>query len=380
VGRVGRELVAYACGGLSDDHECVDYAEARTRLQLGMAVLVREGSTERNLDLILEGVVREGTYSHHLMFCTDDKHPDEIMEEGHIDFMVNRAIEIGLSPINAIQMATINSAKHFRIDHLVGSLSPGRWADVILADDINHIVAGDVFVRGQQVASNGKLTVKPPTANYPKWIYNTVEVKRGKDARDFALSADGEVTKVWAIDLFPDQIINKQISVELPIYDGVVSADISRDLLKLAVVERYGKNGNIGITFVKGFGLRQGALASSVAHDHHNIIVAGTNDSDMAACVSAIEEMQGGLSIAANGEILGALPLPIGGLLSARPVDEIIESLAYLNQIYRRLGGTLPAPYMTISFIGLPTVPELGLTDMGLVDVLNHKLISPFYD
>jgi adenine deaminase len=378
VGRVGKELVAYACGGLADDHECVDYAEARSRLQLGMAVLVREGSTERNLDLILEGVVREGTYSHHLMFCTDDKHPDEILEEGHIDFMVNRAIELGLHPINAIQMATINAAKHLRIEHLVGSLTPGRWADIILAEDIRHILPGDVYVKGRHVASNGKLTVPTPDADYPEWICETVKVKRGKKAQDFELRADGEVADIWAIDLYPDQIINNRISAKLPIYDGVVSPDVSSDILKLAVVERYGKNGNIGITFVKGFGLRQGALASSVAHDHHNIIVAGTNDADMAACVAAIEEMQGGFAIASGGEVLGTLALPIGGLLSEEPVEKIIESLEYLNQIYHQLGGTLPAPFMTISFIGLPTVPELGLTDMGLVDVLNHKLISSF--
>jgi len=378
VGRVGKELVAYACGGLADDHECIDYAEARSRLKLGMAVLIREGSTERNLDLILEGVVREGTYSHHLMFCTDDKHPDEILDEGHIDYMVNRAIELGISPINAVQMATVNAAKHFRIEHLVGSLTSGRWADFILVEDINHIVPGDVYVRGQHVANDGKLIVAPPEANYPEWIYQTVQVKRGKQARDFELPANVDVADVWAIDLYPDQIINNQISVKLPVYDGVVTTDIRNDLLKLAVVERYGKNGNIGITFVKGFGLRQGALASSVAHDHHNIIVAGTNDVDMAACVAAIEEMQGGFAIASGGEVLGTLPLPIGGLLSEEPVDEIIASLAYLNQIYRRLGGTLPAPFMTISFIGLPTVPELGLTDMGLVDVLSHKLISSF--
>jgi len=380
VGRVGKELVAYACGGLADDHECVDYQEALSRLKLGMAVLVREGSTERNLDLILEGVVREGTYSHHLMFCTDDKHPDEILEEGHIDFMVNRAIELGISSVNAIQMATLNAAKHFRIEHLVGSLSPGRWADIILADDIKHIVPGDVYVKGQHVASDGKLIVSTPNANYPEWIYKTVEVIRGKNAGDFELAADGDVADVWAIELYPDQIINNQITVELPVYDGVVAPDIRNDLLKLAVVERYGKNGNIGITFVKGFGLRQGALASSVAHDHHNIIVAGTNDVDMAACVEAIETMQGGFAIASGGEVLGTLPLPIGGLLSEEPVDEIIASLEYLNQTYHRLGGTLPAPFMTISFIGLPTVPELGLTDMGLVDVLSHKLISSFID
>jgi adenine deaminase len=154
--------------------------------------------------------------------------------------------------------------------------------------------------------------------------------------------------------------------------------DVSRDILKLAVVERHGKNGNIGITFVRGFGLQAGALASSVAHDHHNIIVAGTNDADMAACVQAIEEMQGGLAIASGGKVLGKLPLPIAGLMSAAPVETIIENLGEINAVYKKLGGTLPAPFMTISFIGLPTVPELGLTDKGLVDVLAHSLIGPF--
>ena len=379
VGRVGRELAAYACGGLSDDHECVDYAEALTRLQLGMDVLIREGSTERNLELILKGMVEDGFYtSPHLMFCTDDKHPDEILEEGHIDFMVNRAIELGVPPVTAIQMATINAAKHFRIEHLVGSLTPGRWADIILADDLGHIVPSDVYVKGQHVAQNGHLLVTPPSSDYPAWICQTVKVSRGKQAADFALAAEGEKAIVWVIDLYPDQIINKRIQAELPVANGTVMPDVSRDILKLAVVERHGKNGNIGVTFVRGFGLQNGALASSVAHDHHNIIVAGTNDADMVACVQAIEEMQGGLAIASSGEVLGELPLPIAGLMSDAPVETVIETLGEINGIYKKLGGTLPAPFMTISFIGLPTVPDLGLTDKGLVDVLAHKLIDSF--
>ncbi len=381
VGRVGRELVAYACGGLSDDHECVDYAEALTRLKLGMAVLIREGSTERNLELILKGMIAEGFYtSPHLMFCTDDKHPDEILEEGHIDFMVNRAVELGVPPVAAIQMATINAAKHFRIEHLVGSLSPARWADIILADDLQNIVPSDVFVKGEHVASNGKLIVTPPDSDYPEWIYHTVEVIRGKQPEDFKLSAPGDKADVWVIDLYPDQIINEKIRATLKVVDGVVLPDISRDILKLAVVERHGKNGNIGLTFVRGFGLKNGALASSVAHDHHNIVVAGTNDADMAACVRAVEEMQGGLAIASDGEVLGKLPLPIGGLMSAAPVEAVIENLEEVGSIYRELGGSLPAPFMTASFIGLPTVPQLGLTDKGLIDVLAHELISPFVE
>ncbi len=379
VGRVGKELVAYACGGLSDDHECVDYAEALTRLQLGMAVLIREGSTERNLDLILKGMVADGFIgSPHLMFCTDDKHPDEILEEGHIDFMVNRAIELGVPPVTAIQMATINSAKHFRIEHLVGSLTPARWADIILTEDLEHIVPSDVYFKGQHVASDGHLIVTPPESEYPEWVYETVDVTRGKQPEDFVLSVDGESAEVWVIDLYPDQIINEQIQAKLQVVDGVVMPDIERDILKLAVVERHGVNGNIGVTFVRGFGMKKGAIASSVAHDHHNIIVAGTNDADMAACVKAIEESQGGLAVAADGKVFEVLPLPVAGLMSEEPVSDVIENLEKINEIYHSLGGTLPAPFMTISFIGLPTVPKLGLTDMGLVDVLKHKLISPF--
>lgn len=378
VGRVGKELVAYACGGLADDHECVDYAEALTRLQLGMAVLIREGSTERNLDLILEGVIREGTYSHHFMFCTDDKHPDEILEEGHIDFMVNRAIELGLTPVQAIQMATLNAAKHFRIEHLVGSLSPARWADILLVEKLEQVKPEQVFFKGNQVVENGKYMGSPPKPAYPAWIFDTVKLSAGDKAADFILKHDQKKAHVWVIDLFPDQIINTRTEAELSVLNGAVQTDPDQDIIKLAVVERHGKNGNIGVSFVKGFGLKNGALASSIAHDHHNIIIAGTNDKDMALCAESINKMQGGFVIVSDGVVLGKLALPIGGLLSEEPVETIISGLEEINQIYHDLGGTLPAPFMTISFIGLPTVPDLGLSDLGLIDVMEHKLISSF--
>ncbi len=377
-GLTGRELVAYACGGLTDDHECVDYEDALARLRLGLSVAIREGSTERNLEPIIRGGVQAGLDTRHLMFCTDDKHPDDLLKEGHIDFMVNRAIALGIPPIQAIQMASSNAAQHFRIDHLLGSLTPGRWADLILADDLQCIVPNDVFVRGQQVAHAGQLCVSPPPAIYPEWIRHTVKVSRGKAAADFTLPAAGPTAEMWVIELYPDQIINEIGTATLPVVAGNVVADPTQDVLKLAVVERYGQNGGIGQTFVRGIGLQNGALASSVAHDHHNIIVAGTNEADMAACVQAIEAMQGGFAIAANGEVLGQLPLPIAGLLSDQPVAEIISELEKLTEISHGLGGKLPAPFMTISFISLPTVPELGLTDKGLLNVRQHALMSAF--
>ncbi len=379
-GLSGHELTAYVCGGLSDDHEAVDYEEAVARLRLGMPVLVRDGSTERNLEPIITGVVRDGLDTRHLMFCTDDKHPDDIRDEGHIDYLVNRAIELGLPPMQAIQMATLNAAEHFRVDHLLGSLSPGRWADVILAPSLDKIVPSHVFYQGALVAQAGKLVVKPPVPDYPDWIHQTVTIRRGKQDADFVLKTDRTVADVHVIELYPDQIINKIGQARLPVIDGAVLPDIAQDVLKLAVVERHGKNGNIGIAFVRGFGLKRGALASSVAHDHHNIIVAGTNDADMAACVRAIEDMQGGLAVASAGVVLERLPLPVGGLLSEAPVRDVIAQLEHITAIAHELGCTLPAPFMTISFISLPTVPELGLTDRGLVNVRDHALMSLFVD
>jgi adenine deaminase len=379
-GLAGRELTAYVCGGLSDDHEAVDYDEAVARLRLGMPVLVRDGSTERNLEPIISGVVRDGLDTRHLMFCTDDKHPDDIRDEGHIDYLVNQAIALGLPAVQAIQMATLNAAAHFRVDHLLGSLSPGRSADVILAPSLDKIVPSHVFYQGQLVAQAGQLVVEPPEPTYPDWIRQTVTALRGKTGTDFVVKTGRPVADVRVIELYPDQIINEIGQARLPVVDGVVLPDVAQDVLKLAVVERHGKNGNIGIAFVRGFGLKRGALASSVAHDHHNIIVAGTEDTDMAACVRAIEKMQGGLAVADGGVVLGRLPLPIGGLLSEAPVHDVIAQLEHITAIAHDLGCTLPAPFMTISFISLPTVPELGLTDMGLVNVRDHALMSVFVD
>lgn len=379
-GLSGRDLEAYACGGLADDHEGVDYADALERLRLGMWVMVREGSTERNLDLILEGVLWDGMETRHLITCTDDKHPDDILEEGHIDFMVNRAIALGMPPVQAIQMATLNPAEHFHIDHLVGSLSPGRWADILLVDSLQNVTPDEVYFKGRLAAQDGRLVAPIPAVEYPEWFTHTVRVTRGREEADFALPAPGSTARVRVIELYPDQIINQAGEARLPVVAGCVVADPGQDVLKLSVVERYGKNGNIGTAFVRGFGLQRGALASSVAHDHHNIIVVGTNDADMAACVRAIEALQGGLALAVDGQVVDVLPLPLGGLMNPAPVDEIIARLKHLTHLSHELGGKLPAPFMTISFISLPTVPELGLTDKGLVHVRDHQIISTFIE
>ena len=377
-GLTREKLVAYACGRIADDHECITYEEAKERLALGMCVLVREGSTERNLEALIGGLVKENAATHHWMMCTDDKHPDDIAKEGHIDHMVRKAISAGLEPIKAIQMATINAAVHFRVEHILGSLSPGRWADIILASDLHDLHPEFVFYKGELVAELGSLTTELKPHPFPKWLQHTVKITRGGSATDFQLEGGIERVNARVIHIFPDQIVNEGKTALLEVLNGNIQTAPERDILKLAVVERYGKNGNIGMTFVNGFGLKQGAIASTVSHDHHNIVIAGVDDISMACCVRAIERMQGGWVVCNGNEVLEELPLPIGGLLSDQSAEAVIRSLGKMNEAAWGLGCSLPAPFMTLSFISLPTVPELGLTDMGLIDVNEHKIISPF--
>jgi adenine deaminase len=373
------KLAAYACARIADDHECISYEEAKERLALGMNILVREGSTERNLVALVRGLVLEKADTHCWMMCTDDKHPDDIAREGHIDHMLRKAISMGLDPIKAIQMATINAAVHFRKEHLIGSLSPGRWADILLTRDLHDLRAEYVFFKGELVAENGKLVKKIKTERFPRWLQHTVKITRGMSAEDFKLKVAGLRVNARVIKIFPDQIVNQEKAAVLEVIEGNVQADPEKDILKLAVVERYGKNGNIGMTFVSGFGLKRGAMASSVSHDHHNIVVVGVDEASMAGCVRAIERMQGGLVACDGEEVLAELALPIAGLLSDQKAERVIHSLKGLNEAAWSMGCNLPAPFMTLSFISLPTVPELGLTDMGLIDVIQHKIISPVF-
>lgn len=375
IGRLGQELNVYASSGISDDHECVNADEMLARLQVGMKVLIREGSSERNVDELIKGVLERGLRTDNLMFCTDDKHAREIQQEGHINYNVARAISLGLEPMDALQMATVNAARHFRLEDEIGSITPGRLADILLVDDIREMKPAVVIFEGKVVAQEGRLLEECPVAAYPDWIKHTVTLKRPLTEASFRISASSESATVNVIDMIPRQIINHRAAEIMPVQDGCITADVSRDLLKLAVVERYGKNGNIGVGIVRGFRLREGALAYSMSHDHHNIVVVGTNDADMAAAVNEVARLNGGLCAVRGGTILSSMELPIGGLMSEKSADEVMEQLDVLNRDARSLGCEMDAPFMSLSFVSLPTVPDLGLTDMGLVDVLSHKLI-----
>ena len=378
IGRLGQELNVYASSGISDDHECVTAQEMIERLRVGMKVFIREGSSERNVEALVKGILEHNLDTDNLMFCTDDKHAREIQQEGHINYNVAKAVKLGLDPLHAIEMATVNAAKHFRMEDEIGSITPGRLADILIVDKLEEMKPELVIFEGNVVAKEGSLVQECKVEEYPDWIKDTVTLKNPvTDASFRAVSKmENGITKVHVIDLITAQIINNREIKELEVKDGEILPDLKNDILKLAVVERYGKNGNVGIGFVHGFGLKTGALAYSMSHDHHNIVVVGTNDADMAVAVNEVARLHGGLAIANNGEVINSMALPIGGLMSEKTADEVMEKMDTMNAEVKKLGCDMSAPFMTLSFISLPTVPELGLTDMGLVDVLEHKLID----
>ena len=370
------DLNVYATAHLADDHECVTPEELQNRLRVGMAVMIREGSSERNAKTLLDGVVAAALPTDSLMFCTDDKHVQDIAKEGHISFNVQLAVDAGMDPLKAIKMATLNGARHFHLEHEIGSLAPGRYADIVLTGDLKRIRPTRVYKSGRLVAENGsRISPYKPKA-YPDHLFETVILPPGLSEQSFALKAEGDKATCRVIRLIENQIINKGERVSMPVTRGEVKADAAQDILKIAVVERYGKNGQVGLSFVRGFGLKTGAMASSVSHDHHNIVVVGTNDRDMLLACRQIESMQGGFALACEGRVMASVALPLAGLMSMKPAEAVIAGMAALNRAAAEAGCRLDAPFMTLSFVSLPTVPELGLTDLGLVDVLSHQLID----
>ncbi len=366
------ELNMYAAGHLMDDHECVTYQELLERLRVGIRVLIREGSSERNGKELLGAVAQHKLPTDHLMFCTDDKHVQDIVREGHISYNVQLAIDAGISPVKAIQMATLNTARHFRMEDRLGSITPGRMADLMLLPNLTQIKPSLVLKDGRIVAENGK-AAPAVHKEYPSHLFDTVHVSPAVCEESFAVSAQGSQAKCRIIDLIPDQIINNEQQLWMDIRDGRIETDPQRDILKLSVVERYGKNGRVCSAFVKGFQLKNGALASSVSHDHHNIVVVGTNDRDMLCAVRELDRLHGGFAAAVDGGIAASIALPLGGLMSPLSAGEVMSQMERVNAAAAKLGCTMAAPFMTLSFISLPTVPQLGLTDVGLIDVLRHS-------
>lgn len=366
-------LNAYILAGVGSDHECTTVAEAEQRLRRGMYLMIREASNARNLAALLPAVTPAN--SRRCLLVTDDRTPADLLDEGHINFLVRKAIGLGLDPILAIQMATLNVAEYFGLRGR-GAIAPGYRADMVVLDDLSADFAVlEVYRAGALVAANGQLLAESRTTVPP--LPNSVHLP-ALTAASFAIPAAGERARI--IGLVPDQIVTRALSDTVRVENGMAVADPERDILKLAVIERHGRGGAVGLGFVQGFGLREGALASSVAHDSHNIIVVGTNDADMLAAAQALAGMQGGQVAVAGGTVLAAVPLPIAGLMSDQPVETVRAQVDALNAATRGLGCPLHAPFMALSFLALPVIPSLKLTDQGVVDVEQFALVPLFED
>ena len=379
-GLSGKELNAYMAVGILSDHESTALEEGREKLRKGMWLMIREGSSEKNLDVLLP-LVSDKTYKR-CFFVVDDRNCSDLLWEGDIDAVVRKAIGRGLEPVRALQMATVNPAEYFRL-YDRGAIAPGYLANLITLTGLPSLEIDMVFYRGRLVAKDGKAMFSLPSISLE--LVDTVHIKP-LSTGSLRLTTRPSPNKVGGgeglpattiethpvIEIIPGQIITKKRIEKVKVVNGEVMPDLDRDILKLAVVERHKASGNVGLGLVKGFGLKRGALASSIAHDSHNIIAVGTNDFDILRSIEEIERLQGGLVVCANQEILASLPLPIAGLLSPEPVETVVAQFDVVEKAAASLGNLPPTPFSILSFLALPVIPELRLTDLGLVDLTSR--------
>ena len=365
-GLTGKELNAYLLGGIRADHEVTTVQEAREKVRAGMYVMIREGSAAHNLSALL-GAVDAKNFSR-FFFATDDRHPGDLLAQGHINWILREATRLGLDPMDAIRLATINTAAAMGVNN-IGAIAPGRRADLVVLEDLVRFKPVRVYKDGKLVAEDGKALFSAEAKNsIPKRIARSVHIK-GLSPEKFVLPPAREYR---VIQLIPGQIVTTEGAAS-----SQQTAELAaNDLVLLAVVERHHGSGRVGLGLLRGLGLKQGAIAASIAHDSHHIIVAGISPADMAAAVEAISQMQGGLVAVAEEKVLASLPLPIAGLMSPEPLEIVAAKLEAVEAAARELGTAVDSPFMTLSFMALPVIPALKLTDKGLFDVAGFRPVT----
>lgn len=371
----GESLQGYVTAGIRSDHETSDPREGLEKLQSGMVVMIREGSTAKSLEQLLPLV----TEANSRRFClvSDDVHPSDLFRRGHLDHILRRIIALGLDPVTAVQMATLNPAEHFGLRNC-GAVAPGFRADIVVIEDLEDFRVGKVFKDGHLVAEGGTALWNPSTAAPQGFEPTKLKAAEDLSPKDFRIRIQGR--KVRVIEIIPNQILT-DVSVEsVKEQDGWAVPDIERDILKLAVVERHRGTGRIGLGMVRGFGLDSGAISSSISHDSHNIIALGTNDQDIYRAVREVKEMGGGIAVVRDQRILAKLELEVGGLMSRQPLPSLVAQLDRVKREATSLGCKLEDPVMVLSFLALPVIPKLKLTDLGLVDVEKFRFVPLFIE
>lgn len=370
----GRDLDKYVSAGISDDHECSLADEGKERIQKGQWVMIRQGTAAHNLEGLMP--LFEDPYNRRCLLVTDDKHPADLLGQGHIDNIVRLAISHGANPVVAIRMASLQAAQCFGLRY-VGAVAPGYQADVLILDDLQSVAVSQVYIKGEKMLVDGQAQIAPVTVSdglYAK-VTDTFKLEE-LAAANFKIEPQGERCRV--ISLIPGQLLTEESICEInwEVNNGI---DMTRDLLKLAVVERHHNTGHIGLGFIKGLGLQKGAIAASVSHDSHNLIVAGTSDEEMAHAANEVRKMGGGSVVVADGKVLASMPLPIAGLMTDKKAEEIAAENEALRKAVASIGATDQAePFMTLAFVSLPVIPNIKMSTQGLVDVVKFERVSLF--
>ncbi|MEJ5362489.1 MAG: adenine deaminase [Spirochaetota bacterium] len=372
----GKMLNAYVASGIRSCHESVRAEEALAKMRLGMYAKIREGSAWHDLKEVIKVITQHKVQSRFAILVSDDTHPDTLIRLGHLDYIVKRAIEEGVDPITAIEMVTINTAECFMLSKDFGSVSPSKVADIVLLSDLYTVKVKSVIIGGKLVAQDGKMEVPQQKVTYPEWSKNTVNVGKKLQRDDFILRSDKQKVSVRVIQIHEAKVITTQIIETLQVIDGNIAPDPKNDIAKAALIERHKATGTKGIGFVKGFGFIKGAVASTVAHDSHNLLIVGTNEDDMAFAGNELIKAGGGMIAVANGKVLALVELPVAGLLSDEPVDVVQKKVENLEKAWKDLGCALVSPFMTMALLGLPVIPELRLSNRGLVDAINFTFVD----
>ena len=376
VPETGKGLNAYIASGVRCCHESTREEDALAKMRLGMYAQLREGSAWHDLKEVGKAVLNHEVDARYACLISDDTHPHTLIEKGHLDHIVRRAIEEGFDPITAIQMVTINTAQCFHLDHEMGSVAPSKCADLVLIDDLERCHVVSVWIDGQKVSENGVLVADTKEYKYPESATHSVRTTEKKPS-DFEIKTDKKEVNARVIEVTPAKTSTTERFIPMPVKNGKIVLPENEDVLKAFVFERHKNTGKFGYGFLKGFGIKRGALAQTVAHDAHNLLVVGTSDEDMALAANTLIRQGGGLVAVRDGEILGNVALPIAGLMSDRPLQEMSKAVEKLEEAWKEMGCALPSPFMTMSIIPLACLPELRLTDRGIVDCRTFTMVSP---